>query len=87
MVVDTVGRKGLLMAISLFWVGVPYLLMGFVHSYWLLLVCVALVGIGNNLWHPTAIPTLARSLSRAQGPRAVAARHGRQRRRRARAAS
>jgi MFS family permease len=59
MIVDTVGRKGLLMAISLFWVGVPYLLMGFVHSYWLLLMCVALVGIGNNLWHPTAIPTLA----------------------------
>src|SRR5436309_9958336 len=27
--VDTVGRKGVLMATSLFWVGVPYLLMGF----------------------------------------------------------
>lgn len=59
MLVDTVGKKGLLMALSLFWVGVPYLLMGFVHSYWLLLVCVAMVGVGNNLWHPTAIPTLA----------------------------
>jgi MFS family permease len=59
LVVDTVGRKGLLMAISLFWVGFPYLLMGFSHSYWLLLACAALVGIGNNLWHPTAIPLLA----------------------------
>jgi MFS family permease len=57
--VDTVGKKGLLMAVSLFWIGVPYLLMGFTHSYWMLLACVALVGIGNNLWHPTAIPTLA----------------------------
>ena len=28
-VVDTVGRKGLLMAVSLFWVGFPYLLIGF----------------------------------------------------------
>src|SRR5438128_199413 len=27
--VDTVGRKGVLMATSLFWVGFPYLLMGF----------------------------------------------------------
>src|SRR6185312_8023892 len=27
--VDSVGRKGMLMAISLAWVGVPYLLMGF----------------------------------------------------------
>lgn len=67
MVVDTVGRKGLLMAISLFWVGVPYLLMGFVHSYWLLLLCVALVGIGNNLWHPTAIPTLANRFPERKG--------------------
>ena len=56
--VDTVGRKGLLMAISLFWVGFPYLLIGFTHSYVMLLVCIALVGFGNALWHPTAIPTL-----------------------------
>lgn len=57
--VDTVGRKGLLMAVSLFWVGFPYLLMGFTHSYLMLLACVMMVGIGNSLWHPTAIPTLA----------------------------
>jgi MFS transporter, FSR family, fosmidomycin resistance protein len=57
--VDAIPRKGLLMAISLCWVGAPYLLMGFAHSYWTLLACAALVGIGNNLWHPTAIPLLA----------------------------
>src|SRR4029079_18995546 len=51
--VDTVGRKGLLMAISLFWVGFPYLLISFTHSYAMLLVCIALVGFGNSLWHPT----------------------------------
>lgn len=56
--VDTVGRKGLLMAVSLFWIGFPYLLIGFTHSYLMLLACVALVGFGNSLWHPTAIPTL-----------------------------
>ena len=57
--VDTVGRKGLLMAVSLCWIGFPYLVMGFSHTYWMILVCATLVGIGNNLWHPTAIPWLA----------------------------
>jgi MFS family permease len=59
MIVDTVGKKALLLAISLFWIGVPYFLIGFTHNYPMLLVCVMLVGIGNNLWHPAAIPTLA----------------------------
>jgi MFS transporter, FSR family, fosmidomycin resistance protein len=56
--VDTVGRKGLLMAISLCWIGFPYLIMGVSHTYWMILVCATLVGIGNNIWHPTAIPWL-----------------------------
>ena len=67
MLVDTVGKKGLLMGVALFWVGFPYLLMGFTHSYWMLLACVALVGIGNNLWHPTAIPTLGRLFPERKG--------------------
>jgi MFS transporter, FSR family, fosmidomycin resistance protein len=58
-VVDLVGRKGVLMAVALSWIGLPYLAMGLSHSYWMMLVCAALVGIGNNLWHPTAIPLLA----------------------------
>jgi len=66
-IVDMVGRKGYLMAISLFWVGFPYALMSLTHSYWMLLVCVTLVGIGNNLWHPTAIPTLAHRYSDRKG--------------------
>jgi len=66
-VVDTVGRKGLLMAISLFWVGFPYLLIGFTHSYPMLLVCIALVGFGNSLWHPTAIPTLGQRYPERKG--------------------
>jgi MFS family permease len=65
--VDTVGRKGVLMAVSLFWVGFPYLLMGFSHGYLMLLGCVALVGFGNSLWHPTAIPTLARRFPERKG--------------------
>ncbi|MGB5082375.1 MAG: MFS transporter [Burkholderiales bacterium] len=65
--VDTVGRKGMLMAVSLFWVGFPYLLMGFSHSYLMLLGCVALVGFGTSLWHPTAIPTLANRFPERKG--------------------
>jgi MFS family permease len=65
--VDTVGRKGLLMAVSLFWIGFPYLLIGFTHSYLMLLACIALVGFGNSLWHPTAIPTLGRRYPERKG--------------------
>jgi MFS transporter, FSR family, fosmidomycin resistance protein len=65
--VDTVGRKGVLMAASLFWIGFPYLLIGFTHSYPMLLVCIALVGFGNSLWHPTAIPTLGRRYPERKG--------------------
>jgi MFS transporter, FSR family, fosmidomycin resistance protein len=57
--VDTFGRKGLLMAVSLAWIGFPYLVMGLSHAYWMMLACATLVGVGNNLWHPTAIPWLA----------------------------
>ncbi|WP_018992955.1 MFS transporter [Aromatoleum evansii] len=67
MLVDAVGRRGLLMAVSLAWVGLPYLLMGFVADYRLLLACVVLVGIGNNLWHPSAIPTLAERFPQRKG--------------------
>ena len=67
MLVDVWGRKGQLMALSLFWVGFPYLLMGFTSQYWMLLVCVMLVGVGNNLWHPTAIPLLGRMFPQRKG--------------------
>ena len=67
LIVDSVGHKGVLMAISLAWIGIPYLLMGFSHAYWLLLTCAMLVGIGNNLWHPTAIPLLGNRFPSRRG--------------------
>lgn len=67
MAVDLIGRKGLLMAIALSWIGLPYLVMGLSHSYVMLLTCAALVGIGNNLWHPTAIPLLAQNHPQRSG--------------------
>src|ERR1700745_1945776 len=42
--VDTVGRKGLLMAASLLWIGVPYLILAFSHAYSVTLSCATLVG-------------------------------------------
>jgi MFS family permease len=65
--VDTVGKKGYLMAASLFWVGFPYALMSLTHNFWMLLVCVTLVGIGNNVWHPAAIPFLAHRYPERKG--------------------
>lgn len=67
MLVDAVGKKGYLMATSLFWVGFPYALMSLTDSMWMLVVCVMLVGIGNNLWHPAAIPTLAHRYPQRKG--------------------
>jgi FSR family fosmidomycin resistance protein-like MFS transporter len=67
MLVDMVGKKGFLMALSLFWIGIPYLFMNFTTTYWMLLLCISLVGIGNNLWHPTAIPTLAQRFPDRKG--------------------
>jgi FSR family fosmidomycin resistance protein-like MFS transporter len=64
---DTVSRKGLLMALSLAWVGIPYMIMATAQAYWMLLACAALIGVGNTLWHPTAIPTLGRRFSERKG--------------------
>jgi len=67
MVVDSVGRKGLLMALSLAWIGIPYMIMAVTHAYWMLLACAVLIGIGNTIWHPTAIPTLANRFPERKG--------------------
>jgi MFS transporter, FSR family, fosmidomycin resistance protein len=67
LVVDMVGQKTLLMVLSILWIGISYLLMGFTHAYWLILVCSALIGIGNNLWHPAAIPLLAQRFPDRRG--------------------
>jgi FSR family fosmidomycin resistance protein-like MFS transporter len=66
-VVDRVGRKGYLMAFSMFWVGIPYALMGLTQSYWMVLLCVSLVCMGNNLWHPAAISLLAHRYPERKG--------------------
>jgi len=64
---DSIGRKGRLMALSLAWVGIPYMIMATSTAYWMLLACAVLIGVGNTIWHPTAIPTLARRFSERKG--------------------
>ncbi len=66
-IADSIHRKGRMMALALAWIGIPYLIMSMTHSYWMLLCCAALIGAGNTIWHPTAIPTLARRFPERKG--------------------
>jgi len=71
---DSTSHKGRMMALSLAWIGIPYMIMATTQAYWMLLACAALIGIGNTIWHPTAIPTLARRFPNRKG--LVVAMHG-----------
>lgn len=67
MLVDLVGRRNLIMAIALAWVGIPYLMVGVSTSYAVLVLCMAVIGAGNNLWHPAAIPVLRDAYQERRG--------------------
>lgn len=58
MVVDLLKRNTLILAIALAWTGIPYLFLGLSSNYLILLLCMAIIGAGNNLWHPAAMTTL-----------------------------
>lgn len=57
--VDLIGKRGLLMALALLATGVPYFLVGVSHSFFWVALFMAFVGVGNYLWHPAAISTLS----------------------------
>jgi MFS family permease len=59
MLVDIIGKKGLLMALALVATGVPYFLVGISHNFFWVALFLAFVGVGNYLWHPAAISTLS----------------------------
>ena len=67
MLADLVGRHHLIMSIALAWVGIPYLFLGISGSYTILLLCMAIIGAGNNLWHPAALSTLRDVYPRKMG--------------------
>ncbi len=64
---DIVVKKGLFNGGSFILGSIPYFFMSFTNSFLMLLLCVALVGMGNNLWHPTAISTLSRQYPKQKG--------------------
>lgn len=58
-IVDMIGRRGLIMALALVWTGIPYFLVGVSYSYFWVVIFMAFVGVGNYLWHPAAMSTLS----------------------------
>lgn len=58
-IVDMVGRRGLIMALSLLWCCIPYFFLGLSDNYALIVIASGLMGVGNNMWHPAAISDLS----------------------------
>ena len=52
MIVDTVGKTGLLLGLALALTGLPYFFLRFSVTYAMALIVVTFVGMGTNLWHP-----------------------------------
>ena len=67
MVVDMVGKTGLLLGLALALTGIPYFFLGFSASYAVALIVVTFVGIGSNLWHPAALSFLAKRYPERKG--------------------
>ena len=66
-IVDMVGRTGLLLGLAIALTGLPYLFLGFSHSYLMAMVVITFVGIGTNLWHPAALSFLAKRYPERKG--------------------
>jgi len=56
---DMTRRKSLLLALSLTMVGLPFLFLGSVESYWLFVLLFIVMGVGNEFWHPASYSTLS----------------------------
>ncbi len=59
MIVDTIGKRRLLMGLSLGLAVGPYLLVAATARYEIILLSMALVGVGVFLWHPAAITSIS----------------------------
>ncbi len=67
MIVDTIGKRNLLMALALAWSALPYLIVAATSSYTLILLAMALVGVGPFLWHPAAITSISEMYPQRRG--------------------
>ena len=59
MIVDTLGRRSLLMAVALLGTAAPFLVLSTTSAYPVMVVCLALMGIASYLWHPPAITSIS----------------------------
>jgi MFS transporter, FSR family, fosmidomycin resistance protein len=66
-IVDMVGKTGILLGASIALTGIPYLFLGFSPNYMVALIAVTFVGIGNNTWHPAALSFLAKRYPERKG--------------------
>lgn len=67
MIVDTVGKTGVILGMALALTGLPYFFLGFSPNYAVAIVVVTFIGIGSNLWHPAAISFLANHYPERKG--------------------
>ena len=67
LIVDMVGKTGLLLGLAIALTGLPYFFLGFSTSYVTAMIFITFVGIGNNLWHPAALSFLARRYPERKG--------------------
>lgn len=64
---DLVRRKEFLMAFALAWLGIPYTLISFAGSYATVAMCVALMVIGNQMWHPPSMSVISETYPERRG--------------------
>jgi MFS family permease len=59
MIVDLVGKRMLVMGCAIAWAGVPYLFLGLTTNFYIIATLMAIVGVGNLLYHPAALSSLS----------------------------
>ncbi|WP_017727539.1 MFS transporter [Halalkalibacterium ligniniphilum] len=66
-ITDMTTKKNLLMLLSLILAGLPFLFLGFVNAYWMIMLLVIIMGIGNEMWHPASFSTLSSLYPKQRG--------------------
>jgi len=66
-IVDMVGKIGLLLGLALALTGLPYFFLGFSPSYVVAMVVVTFMGTGSNLWSPAAYSFLVKRYPERKG--------------------
>ncbi len=66
-IVDMVGKTGLLLGLALALTGLPHFFLGVSPTYLVAMVVVTFLGIGGNIWHPAALSLLAKRYPERKG--------------------